>query len=712
MSGADGWHPDPHNPETLGEHGNSILRLGISALIKDARGDGKIESRAFKHDPELFTYFDVFSKDAVAIRFRTLRGDAESVHLVLQNKSGDAETVPMHLSASDNMFDFFERTIRPSENGDIPGSYTFEVTDGDTVEKLNKNYDLALDNLDLVETPDWAKRAIWYQIMIDRFRDGDASNNPEHTKGTHRSTRTHPWKSEWYEEQPWERENGQTFWEWSMYERLYGGDFQGVIDQLDYLQELGITAIYFNPVFEANNSHKYNGRSYTHADDGYGTPGEFARSLAEEDFFDSSTWIWNESDKKFLELIDECHKRDIKVIIDGVFNHLGEQAVPFLDVKKNKRKSRFADWYIIHSWDPFEYSGWAGFGGLPEFAKDPHKGLASDSLLQYIYDVTERWMDPNGDGDPSDGIDGWRLDVPMEVPKVFWEGWQRHVKSINPEAYTTGEIWHPEENWMDGSTFDAVMNYPVAKLAFRFFGDDNNKISASEFDSGLARHRIRYPRAITYALQNLYDSHDTDRWVSRLANPDHSYDDANRIQDSNPDYFDERPAKEHYQRQKLMALFQVTYVGAPMIWYGTEVGMYGADDPMCRMPMWWEDMMPYADESYFVDKNLFSYFQGLFKLRTQYEALNTGDFHTLVTDDKNDVYAYMRHIPGAPSVIVMLNNSSRKQAVTVPTVEDLLPDGLGKAELVFGDASFTTDTAGVQSAEIPPVSGIILVLNP
>src|SRR5690606_9197108 len=144
----------------------------------------------------------------------------------------------------------------------------------------------------------------------------------------------------------------------------------------------------------------------------------------------------------------------------------------------------------------------------------------------------------------------------------------------------------------------------------------------------LARLRLRYPRNSTYVLQNLFDSHDTDRWVSRIANPDLPYDGGNRIQDSGPDYMDKRPDPVHYVRLRLMAIFQSTYVGAPMIWYGTEVGMYGADDPRTRMPMWWEDLMPYESPDYIIMPDLRDHFRSLFHLRANTELLRTGDFTT------------------------------------------------------------------------------------
>ncbi len=726
ISGDDGWHQDPHNPDGVddGHSGqNSILRLGISALIHGMEcktGDGKVESRAFKHNTQEYMYFDVYSPTDATLRFRTLKGDAEGAEITLIAQDGEKRTLPMDFAASDAMFDYFEFNVHLSgsnkDNDFVPVAYRLQALDSGAVEADPKTYPLILDQSRIFHTPDWAQDAIWYQIMVDRFRDGDPKNNPEETFGgsTVHIDITHPWTSDWWEEKPWETRDGKTFWDWAVFDRLYGGDFEGVIKELDYLKKLGVNAIYFNPIFESHNSHKYNARSFVFADDGYGVAGEFDKSIDKIDLKDASTWFFNKSDEKFLELIKEAHKRDMKVIIDGVFNHLGDDAIPFLDVKKNGKDSQFADWYDIKSWEPFEYEGWGGFGGLPQFKKDPAKGLADDTLTQHIFDITRRWMDPNGDGDPSDGIDGWRLDVPFDVPMPFWVKWREVVKSVNPDAYLTGEIWWPAEDWLDGTKFDAVMNYEFSKSAFRYFGNVEEKTTASQFDRELARLRIRYPRTVTYVLQNLYDSHDTDRWVSRLANPDMAYDGGNRIQDNGPDYDASRPSETEYQRQKLMAIFQSTYVGAPMIWYGTEVGMFGADDPMCRQPMWWKDLMPYENEDYIIRDDTFETFKKLFHLRQDCEVLRRGDFKTLLTLDEQDVYGYLRYTSDSDvAVAVILNNSDEAQQIELPEVSEyVLPKGYKNLKVLFNmEGAGITESKDRVLVNLPPISGIVVRIS-
>lgn len=723
VEGDSGWHADPRNPEMSPSDGNSMLRIGISALLRGATaavGDGKIEMRAVQHDPASPTDYDLYSANDVLIRLRTLRGDVQHVEMELVKDEDNAATKVMHREASDELYDFWEAHLMRPVAAPPAMRYRFVVVDGDQRVAVEGEYPLSFEAKHPFSTPDWAKDAVWYQIMIDRFRDGDPANNPEHhAKDVKASMITHPWRSAWYTEQPWEREgtlaDGTTprsFWKWAMYDRLYGGDFAGVEQKLDYLKDLGVTAIYFNPVFESDNSHKYNARSYVHIDDGYGVPSEYAKSVAKENLLDASTWEFNKSDQAALRFIAEAKKRDLRVIFDGVFNHLGVKAESFQDVVINRQASPFADWYDVKSWEPFEYTGWAGHDALPQFRKDQVKGLASDSLREHIYAVTRRWMDPNGDGDPSDGIDGWRLDVPGDVPLPFWQLWRKVVKDTNPDAYIVGEIWSPAEQWLDGSAFDAVMNYQFSEAAFRFFGNKKDKTTASTFDNELARLRLRYPRAATMVLQNLYDSHDTDRWASRLMNPDMHYDSGNRKQDDGQNYNEAKPDAEAWARLRLMALFQSTYLGAPMIWYGTEVGMYSADDPACRQPMWWDDMMPYEAPESRIDTGLREEFRALFHLRGQEEALRRGDYRTLLAADAQDCVAFVRWMPGeGHAIVVVLNNSDTGQTITIPRDPDgeALGRGFAEVAVIHGAATMTppTDKEAI-TLKVPPISGAVL----
>jgi len=535
-----------------------------------------------------------------------------------------------------------------------------------------------------VNVPDWAKDAIWYQIFPERFRNDDPSNDPTPAEleiPPGRAWHVSPWTSDWYKLQPWEQAHSGRFYE-NVFDRRYGGDLQGVIDELDYLKELGITAIYFNPLFEAFSLHKYDASTYHHIDNNFGPDAKGDLELMKGETDDPATWHWTVADKLFLKLISEAHKRGMKVIIDGVFNHSGTRFFAFEDVVKNQKKSRYADWYDVTSWadssvpgSKFTYKSWWNTQTLPEFKEGEHS--FAKPVWDYFFNITRRWMDPNGDRNPSDGIDGWRLDVPNDVSHVFWKGWRTLVKSINPNAYIVGEIWDDATPWLKGDEFDAVMNYRFAKASVRFFIDTNRlRYSPEQFDHELADIRKSYPGDVNYVMQNLLDSHDTDRLLSMIINPNRHYNDANRLQ-NNPNYDIDEPGTKAKQVMELMVMFQMTYVGAPMIYYGDEAGMWGAGDPDDRKPMVWPDLV-YEHEAtdpipgktrtndvVQFDHSLFAYYQKLIAIRKENEALRRGSFATIDVPNSIGVYAFQRETPGN-AVLVILNKSNKNETVSLP----------------------------------------------
>jgi len=476
-----------------------------------------------------------------------------------------------------------------------------------------------------------------------------------------------PWTSEWFTPSPWEEREGWTFYKYYVFFRLYGGDFQGIEEKLAYLKKLGVNALYLNPIFQAPSHHKYDASSYLHVDERLGVGGDYEQVTAREDLNDPATWEWTASDKVFLQFVKKAHEMGFRVIIDGVFNHVGNTHAAFLDVKKNGQASPYADWFDVTSWEPFAYRGWAGVDTLPVFRKSAD-GLASEEVKRHIFNVTRRWMDPNGDGDPSDGIDGWRLDVPNEIAMPFWAEWRDVVKSVNPDAYIVGEIWDRADAWLDGRHFDAVMNYQFAHAAIAWICHRDKKIKPSEIDRRLAKLRLAYPAAATYVMQNLVDSHDTDRLVSMALNPDRGYDQDNRVQDSNPNYNNDKPTADDYRRARLVALLQMTYVGAPMVYYGDEVGMWGADDPTCRKPMLWEDLQPYdKPEENAVMKDHLDFYRRAIALRQEISALRSGYFETLLTDDEQDVWAFARGDAAGTAVVVLnASDESREVSIQIP----------------------------------------------
>ena len=548
--------------------------------------------------------------------------------------------------------------------------------------------------------PDWAKDAVWYQIFPDRFRNGDPSNDPakEDIAGAFPDApglpwRVHPWASDWYARQDYEQDAGMPFNHF-VQRRRYGGDLQGIIDQLDYLGVLGINAIYLNPVFDSPSSHKYDARSYHHIDPNFGPDPAGDRALiAKENPGDPSTWAWTSADKLALELIKKCHARGIRVIFDGVFNHMGNRSWPFLDVLENQQASPYADWFIVKSWrDPekgteFDFSGWFGHKTLPEFQEDDDGIVAGPR--EYIFAATRRWMDPDGDGDPSDGIDGWRLDVAFCVAHPFWKKWREVVKGVNPEAYITAELIDPVPKlkpYLQGDEFDAVMNYNFAFACSDYFADEKTRIATSEFDRRLRGLREAFPPGVAEVQQNLFGSHDTDRIGSHIVNRDKehagnwsAYFEFSQVE--NGKYDPRKPTPAERESQKLFTIFQMTYVGAPMIYYGDEAGMWGANDPDCRKPMLWDDLI-FDDEATLpdgskktepdpvaIDHELLAHYKKLIALRNELPALRRGSFETILTEDEQQLYGFRRRL-GDEEILVVLNNSSAPQQTSLAAEGD------------------------------------------
>ena len=361
-------------------------------------------------------------------------------------------------------------------------------------------------NFILASNITWHEYAIWYQIFPDRFYNGDTSNDPD--KSTLEGTWPYeiqeewgimPWTSDWYKLQDWEKTNGEDFY-YNAQLRRYGGDIQGILDKLDYLEDLGINAIYLNPVFESPSAHKYGAKFYHHIDNNLGPNPMLDEEIwSKENPEDPSTWLWTSADSLFLQLIQNVHDRDIKIIIDGVFNHVGIPFWAFQDVKVKGNLSKYADWFVIHSWDDpntlvdeFDYEGWFGIKDLPVLAEDEN-GLIPP-IQRHIHAIVKRWMDPNNDGDPSDGVDGWRLDVADHVHIQFWREFRKWVNEINPAAYITGEVWWDDfwnntmlnaGPWLEGDAFHGVMNYRLADALFKYMIDDKNQITTTEFKINL-----------------------------------------------------------------------------------------------------------------------------------------------------------------------------------------------------------------------------------
>jgi glycosidase len=375
------------------------------------------------------------------------------------------------------------------------------------------------------------------------------------------------------------------------------------------------------------------------------------------------------------------------IIIDGVFNHTGRDFFAFKDIRENQQRSRYRSWYQIESYDDprtkrneFSYKGWWGTKTLPIFnttadGHDMHTGPKG-----YIFDATRRWMQPRGKA--ADGIDGWRLDVAEDRPTKFWADWHGLVRQLNPNAYTTAEIWKDAAKFVREGGFSASMNYNAFAIPVKGFLIDNN-VTPTHFGQLVEKRRKQFPPATAAVMQNLTDSHDTDRLASMIVNrensPQPNGDDIVFNKDNTPrssnKYDVRKPNETERQIQRLIVLFQMCYLGAPMIYYGDEAGMWGAGDPDDRMPMIWQDeeYEPQAadprgrerepDEVEF-DEELFNFYKRAIALRREHDALNHGDFAIVTTEDAEHVIVTSR-TSKREKLIVAINRGEQDAHVDV-----------------------------------------------
>ncbi len=495
-----------------------------------------------------------------------------------------------------------------------------------------------------ITTPDWVQDAIFYQIFPDRF-----------AKSTRNPSGNLPFES-------WDSPPSP--------HGFKGGDLYGVAEKLDYLKDLGITALYLNPIFASASNHRYHAFDYYSVDPLLG------------------------GNEAFKFLLDEAHKKNIRIVLDGVFNHASRGFWQFHHVLECGDGSPYKDWFHFdperlsgkkhwgaypgpheqqalakgeNSLTAIGYGAWWNLPALPKFNTD------SAAAREFLLQVAEYWI--------KFGADGWRLDVATEIDDdAFWQEFRNRVRVINPEAYIVAEIWHESQRWLQGDQFDAVMNYEVTKPVIAFFSNGNldlkvlhqqsnyhgihHSIDAHEFANRIDHNLGLYKPDITYAQLNLLDSHDTPRFMSCVGGDKASL--------------------------KLAWLFMFTYPGAPCIYYGDEIGIDGQHDPDCRKSFPW-------DESKW-DKDLLGYVKEAVTMRSQNPALRRGDYKRLWSAD--GVYAFSRSLDGE-TFVVALNVSASPQPIHVTHEMGHHP------KVLFGKA---TDIAvdGRLKFTVPPRSGVVL----
>ncbi|WP_404784852.1 glycoside hydrolase family 13 protein [Altericista sp. CCNU0014] len=492
-----------------------------------------------------------------------------------------------------------------------------------------------------IQTPTWVKHAVFYQIFPDRFTSGQQTRK--------RLLRSPTWEK-------WDAP--------PTLQGYKGGDLWGVIEQLDYLKDLGITAIYFTPIFQSTSNHRYHTHDYYQVDPLLG------------------------GNQAFKELLNRAHRQDIKIVIDGVFNHASRGFFFFNDILENGPYSPWLDWFKIQGWPlspyngelPANYEGWVGNRALPVFNHD------NPDVREYIMEVAEYWI--------KEGVDGWRLDVPFEITVPgFWQEFRDRVKAINPEAYLVGEIWQDARQWLDGTQFDGVMNYLFTGPTLAFVAGDRIQMKyvegpsyepyppllAPEYASKIRDLLNLYPWEIQLTQLNLLASHDTAR-LPTIAGAE-----------------DSAGMEESRTCVKLATLLLFTFPGAPCIYYGDEVGLLGGIDPDSRRgfppEMQW-------------DRDLLSYHRQLIALRNSSPALQIGAYIPLYA--QGTVYIFARVLHNEVLVIAINVGISTEQAVCdIPreiTQQPLKVRRFGEAQVRWVD----TDATQQLIVTLPPRSGSIL----
>ena len=472
-----------------------------------------------------------------------------------------------------------------------------------------------------VDTPAWVRDAIFYQIFPDRFARSDALIKPAGVE---------PWDSD------------PTTYGYK------GGDLVGVLEKLDYLVDLGVTALYLNTIFQSASNHRYHTHDYMTIDPLLGGDGAFDA------------------------LLDGCKARDIRVVLDGVFNHASRGFFYFNDVLENGAASPWVDWfyiseYPVNAYDhnlPPGYTAWVGLHALPKLNTD------NPQMREYIMQVAEHWT--------RKGIDGWRLDVPDEITTPgFWEEFRRRVRAINPEAYICAEIWEACPQWLGGEHFDASMNYPFTSAALAFTGRHRIDralqetraynpwpgIDGTTYADKIERLLGLYDWNVETAQLNLLDSHDTARALT-LANGD-------------------------LRTLELATLLLFSYPGAPSVYYGDEIGLDGG------LPdQWARKAFPWAEDRW--NHDLRRHVQRLIALRRELPALRAGTYQTLAASESS--YA-MRRDAGGMSVVVALNTSDEADEL------ELSLDALGEERFRVGEPITVADA----TFSLPPRSAALWV---
>ncbi len=579
--------------------------------------------------------------------------------------------------------------------------------------------------------PQWASEAVWYQIFPDRFcrSNDDCAMTPRHLYGTapwnikpDKPWQRHPWTSDWYAREPYERENQGTLKD-NMLRRRYRGDINGIISKLAYLRDLGVTALYINPLQYSPSLHKYDGTNFLHTDPFLGsTPEADIEKIESEDFDDFDNASWTTADRETLKLISEAHKMGMKVMFDGVFNHIGYNSKPFQDVLKRREKSPYYGWFIINKAKstPQKLSYEKFWGFVTEM---PKLNYGCPQVRQYVFATLKRWLKPTVDGVEYEGIDGWRLDHAVGVAPTFWKSAYQFTKKINKNSLFLAELIEPEsiiKTYLDSGAFDCIMNYGLYFLACEFFTKEDKKMSGKEFDKRLWLHLKLFKPEANYLAMNLLGCHDTERIASLIVNRKlkkygsiAKFFEHTHINDRG--YTSRRPDALERQIQRMMVVFEFFMIGAPMVYYGDELGMYGANDPDCRKPMEWPEMtfddehlvtggrhLYHRREHVGADLEILSFYKKTIALRHKCKALSHGILSTDYTDPVKRIWIASR-IHGQERFIAAFNCDYEPATITL--------DGMHRRTFLdyYDGTESPADHDGHIAIELPPCSFKVLL---
>lgn len=526
-------------------------------------------------------------RNRLNFKLRTGREDIKDCKLICfpRTDTDSPQILSMKCFARDHLFDYFETSAYFSKVARYQ-KYYFELVDaedriyyysayGITRERPEDGYFefLYANRGDVISVPDWAKGIVYYQIFPERFKNGDTSNDPKECV---------PWGSI------------------PDRECYMGGDLRGIIQKLDYLKSLSVDCLYLTPIFKADFNHKY----------------------ATQDYYDVDPMFGSRQDLK--DLIEGCHRRGMRIILDGVFNHTGIHFGPFEDLLEKQEKSAYKEWFYVTEY-PVVVSH-SAYECVGAYKWMPKLNTSNAEVKKFIINVMEYWIDEFG-------IDGWRLDVADEVDGGVWEEAHKRIRNKKQDVLLLGETWSLSDKMLEGNQLDSIMNYFFRDTVCDYFAKD--KIDVDEFDHRLNQMYAAYHREFQLALYNLLDSHDTARFLSESGGDK--------------------------KKLKLAAAFQFIFPGSPAIYYGDEIGMEGDNDPDCRRGMIWEEEKQ--------DKELFRWYCMLSRLRQEEKALKYGNFHTNICDAGQQLFGCIRKYENEVIYAVFSKNYS-KTCVQVPLLSD------------------------------------------